>query len=77
MNQPDLTDTFEKDRNQSSPIILVGVIAVNVLKTGSHKVMTVTILKWHHVFFNAIMCQEDADGMANSVDLDQTALGAF
>ena len=48
-----------------------------ILKTGTHKIIYCNYLKMEEVGFdNVVMLPKDADGMATSVDPDQTAPGA-
>ena len=42
-------------------------------KTWDTYKITVPVLKWNSLVFNSVMHLKDADGMANSVDLDQAA----
>ena len=49
---------------------------IKILEIGTTKIVTLNVLKIEHCFFNVVMGLKDADGMTNSVDPDQTALGA-
>ena len=53
-------------------------VTVNFLNIWTPKTFVVITLKFRIMWlYNRVMCQNDADGMANSVDPDQTApLGA-
>ena len=52
-------------------------ITVTLLKIRTLEIFAVIILKVECLVYNKVMCLKDADGMANSVDPDQTApLGA-
>ena len=48
-------------------------IAVKILKSGTSQTHTVNLLKLNIFVYKAVMGPNDADGMANSVDPDQTA----
>ena len=58
--------------------ILIQTITVKILNIGTPKTITMICPKMEQVWLNnAAMCPKDADGMANSVEPDQTApLGA-
>ena len=54
--------------------VLVYGITVKILKFGTPQTITIIVLKNRKVWCNiALMHPKDADGMANSVDPDQTA----